>query len=185
MTYVESKIRHNRTYLGNRSRLTERENRLLTAKGDGGVGEGWSGSLRLADENYYTERRDDKVLLQSTGSYIQPPATSRNGEEYEKVYTAYIYIRLLCSSVSKESACNAGEPGLIPRLGRSPGEGNGNPLQYSCLGNPMDRGAWRATVMGSQRVGHGVTTTICVYIHITESLCSRNEHNIVNQLNFS
>ena len=43
----------------------------------------------------------------------------------------------------KESACNAGDPGLIPGLGRFPGEGNGNPLQYSCLGNPMDRGAWQ------------------------------------------
>jgi len=40
----------------------------------------------------------------------------------------------------KESACNAGDPGLIPGLGRSPGEGNGNPLQYSCLENPVDRG---------------------------------------------
>ena len=46
------------------------------------------------------------------------------------------------SSVGKEPACNAGDPGLIPRLGRSPGEGNGSPLQYSCLENPMDRGAW-------------------------------------------
>ena len=45
----------------------------------------------------------------------------------------------------KESACN-GDPGLIPGSGRSPGEGNGNPLQYSCLGNPMDREAWWATV---------------------------------------
>ena len=44
------------------------------------------------------------------------------------------------------SACNAGDPGLIPGLGRSPGEGN--PLQYSCLENSMDRGAWRATVHG-------------------------------------
>jgi len=50
------------------------------------------------------------------------------------------------SSVDKESACNAGDPGLIPGSGRSPGEGNGNPLQYSCLGNAMDRGAWQATV---------------------------------------
>ena len=55
-----------------------------------------------------------------------------------------------CSSVGKESACDAGDLGLIPVSGRSPGEGNGNPLQYSCLENPMDRGAWRATV-------HGVT----------------------------
>ena len=45
-------------------------------------------------------------------------------------------------SDGKESACNAGDPGSIPGLGRSPGEGNGNPLQYSCLENPMDGGAW-------------------------------------------
>ena len=51
-------------------------------------------------------------------------------------------------SDDKESACNAGEPGSILGLGRSPGEVNGNPLQYSCLENPMDRGAWRATVRG-------------------------------------
>ena len=51
-------------------------------------------------------------------------------------------------SEDKASACNAGDPGWIPGLGRSPGEGNGNPLQCSCLENPMDRGAWRATVHG-------------------------------------
>ena len=48
----------------------------------------------------------------------------------------------------KESACNAGDLGSIPGSGRSPGEGNGNPFQYSCLENPMDGGAWRATVHG-------------------------------------
>ena len=48
----------------------------------------------------------------------------------------------------KASACNTGDPGSIPGLGRSLGEGNGNPLQYSCLENPMDRGAWSATVHG-------------------------------------
>ena len=52
------------------------------------------------------------------------------------------------SSNGKESACNAGDLGLIPGLGRSPGEGNGNPLQYLCLENPMDRGAWLAIVHG-------------------------------------
>ena len=56
------------------------------------------------------------------------------------------------SSVAKESACNAGDPGLIPGLGRSPGEGNDNPLQYSCLENQMDKGAWWATVHGVARV---------------------------------
>ena len=70
-------------------------------------------------------------------------------------------LKFICTSVSmllgfpggsvvQNSPANAGDKGLIPGSGRSPGEGNGNPLQYSCLGNPMDRGAWRATV-------HGVT----------------------------
>ena len=51
-------------------------------------------------------------------------------------------------SVLKNPPANAGNVGSIPELGRSPGEGNGNPLQYSCLGNPMDRGAGWATVHG-------------------------------------
>ena len=51
-------------------------------------------------------------------------------------------------SDGKESACNARDLGSVPGLGRSPGEGNGNPLQHSCLENPMDRGAWWATVLG-------------------------------------
>ena len=53
-------------------------------------------------------------------------------------------------SDDKKSACNAGDPGSTPGLGRSPREGNGNPLQHSCLENPLDRGACQATV-------HGVT----------------------------
>ena len=55
-----------------------------------------------------------------------------------------------CSSVGKESACSSGDLGSIPGLGRFPGEGNGNPLQYHCLENLMDRGAWWAAF-------HGVT----------------------------
>ena len=58
----------------------------------------------------------------------------------------------------KETSCNAGDPSLIPGSGRSPGEGNGNQLQYSCLGNPMDRGAWWATVHGVSRVRHNLVT---------------------------
>ena len=61
-----------------------------------------------------------------------------------------LYIGLRWWLSGKESACNAGVSGLIPGSGRSPGEGNGNPLQYSCLENPMDRGAWWAVL-------HGVT----------------------------
>ena len=52
----------------------------------------------------------------------------------------------LGGSVVKNLSASAGDSSLIPGVGRSPGEGNGNPLQFSCLGNPMDRGAWRATV---------------------------------------
>ena len=61
-------------------------------------------------------------------------------------------------SDSKESAFNAGDQGLIPESERSPGEGNGNSLQYSCLENPMDRVAWWATVHGVARVGHDLAT---------------------------
>ena len=52
------------------------------------------------------------------------------------------------ASDGKASALSEGDLGSIPGLGRSPGEGNGNPLQYSCLENPMDGGAWQATVHG-------------------------------------
>ena len=63
------------------------------------------------------------------------------------------------------NAGDAGSMGSIPGSGRSPGERNGNPFQYSCLGNPMDRGAWQAT-------GHGVTesdTTECICVPIVTS----------------
>ena len=62
------------------------------------------------------------------------------------------------SSVGKESACNAGELGLIPGSGRSPAEGNGHLLQYSCLENSTDRGAWHATVRRVARVQHDLVT---------------------------
>ena len=64
------------------------------------------------------------------------------------------------SSDGKDSACNAGDPGLIPGSERSPGEGNDCPLQYSCLENPVDRGAWWATV-------HGVTKSRTWLSHFT------------------
>ena len=69
--------------------------------------------------------------------------------EREKHITPFLVTQL-----GKEPACNAGDAGLIPRLGRLPGEGNDNPVQYSCLKNPMDRGVWQAAVHGVTRVGH-------------------------------
>ena len=63
-----------------------------------------------------------------------------------------------CSLSGKESVCSAEDMGSVPWSRRAPGKGNGNPLQYSCLENPMDRGAWQATVHGVERVGHDLET---------------------------
>ena len=64
----------------------------------------------------------------------------------------------------KESACNVGDPGLILGLERSPGEGNGNPLQCSCQENYMDRGAWRATVCGITKSQTRLSTNTFTFI---------------------
>ena len=60
----------------------------------------------------------------------------------------YTYRASLVTQMVKNLGSNVGDLGSIPGLGRSPGEGNSHPLQYSCLGNPIDRGAWPATVLG-------------------------------------
>ena len=83
----------------------------------------------------------------------------------------HIYIKLLMVAlVVKNPPTNAGDArdmGSIPGLGRFPGRGYGNPLQHSCLGNHMNRGGWRATSMGSQRVGHdsAYTHLSTYYVH--------------------
>ena len=68
----------------------------------------------------------------------------------KKIMIKLVLFHFTDDSDSKESACNVGDLSSIPGLGRYPGEGNGNPFQYSCLKNPMERRAWPATV-------HGVT----------------------------
>ena len=83
------------------------------------------------------------------------------------LYILHIYETSPHSTVGKESACNAGHLGLIPGLGRSPVEGNGNPLQCSCLENPRDR-EWQATVHGVTRVRHDLATKpprLYIYLH--------------------
>ena len=78
----------------------------------------------------------------------------------------------LSSKTQPAKAGNAGDAGLIPGSGRSPGGGNGNPVQYSCLENPMDRGAWRTTVHGGTKSPTQLTdsscTTSCSYAKPTE-----------------
>ena len=68
----------------------------------------------------------------------------------------YKYLGYLDGSVVKNPPAKVGDVGSIPGLGRSPKEGNGNPPQQSCLGNPMDRGTWRATFHGVTRVRHNL-----------------------------
>ena len=102
----------------------------------------------------------------ATGSHpcmrIQPVSQNNTKEQVFKFLRKTIFkVRILYSTTftfkwlsSKESTCNAGDIGSTPASGRSPGEGNGNPLQYSCLENLMDREAWWAMVYGCKRVGH-------------------------------
>ena len=78
-------------------------------------------------------------------------------------------------SDGKESAFNAGDLGSIPELGRSPGGGNGNLLQYSCLGKSMDRGLWWAIVHGVARVRHGLATKTTTTIKVTQTASGRTE----------
>ena len=78
--------------------------------------------------------------------------------EYFSFLGMFIFLRVNNCPFKMFSFPNTSEPGLIPGLGRVPGEGNGNPLQYSCLRNPMNRRAWQATVHGVARVGHDLAT---------------------------
>ena len=99
--------------------------------------------LLHADKNYIaiTNAVDVAVELEC--------CLSVQKEAHVHTYTCAGFPR---SSVVKESDCDVGDLGSTPGLGRSPGEGNSNPLQYSCLENPMDRGAWQAIVYGVSRV---------------------------------
>ena len=79
---------------------------------------------------------------------------------YLRICKHFQFLQFPCGLDSKESACSVGDPSSIPESGRSPGKGNGNPLQYSCLENSMDREAWYAIILQRvrhnwwQRVGH-------------------------------
>ena len=88
------------------------------------------------------------VLAYSTSHCQSSPNLSKSGS---LSFKCYYCMGFPGGSDGKESACNAGNLGSIPGSGRSPGEGNGNPLQYSCLENSMDREAWQVKV---QRVGY-------------------------------
>ena len=97
--------------------------------------------------------------------FVKQPSSENNNAAWSKsVPTSYIHKLLehfwdLPGDLDgKESACSGGNRGSTTGLGISPGVGNGNPLQYSCLENPMDRGAWQAAVHGVARVRHDLAT---------------------------
>ena len=79
-------------------------------------------------------------------------------------YVSHLFWGFTSGAVVKNWLANAGDAGSIPGPGRSPGEGNGNPLQYSCLENPIVRGAWRATVHGVAKTQTGPSDSACTHL---------------------
>ena len=88
----------------------------------------------------------------------------------------------MVGSQVKVSACNAGDLGSIPGLGRSPGKGNGNPLQYSCLENPMDGGAWWATVHRVTKSRTRLSDFTSLHLKKTKELCPENYKTIMKEI---
>ena len=101
-----------------------------------------------------TRQGSNWCLLISRKSHLQNPHLLISGTK-----VLLLVLGLPQGLSGKESNCNVGNTGPIPGLGRSSGIGNGNPLQYSCLENPMDRGAWWATVHGLQKSWTWLTVT--------------------------
>ena len=104
-----------------------------------------------------------EIILMYLKHWIWPTATYTHTHSHSHIHT-YIYVGFPGGSWVKNPTANARDISLIPELGRSPGGGNVNPLQYPCLENPMDRGAWQAIqFMGSQRVGHDWATSLSLF----------------------
>ena len=105
-----------------------------------------------------------KICNNETEAVISGPRLTEKGS---LLFWHSVYVEgFPDGSAGEETACNVGDTSLIPKLGRSAREGNGNPLQYSCLENSMDRGAWQATVLGVTKSQTGLSSTSTRSMHI-------------------
>ena len=133
----------------------------------GGMGTRGSESVPLQGHSKFnpsTPNQPSEVIRRRHLSTRKKKSTS-DTEQKEILHVAFPG-----GSDGKESACNPGDPGPIPGWERPPGEGNGNPLQYSCLENPMDRGAGRATVHGVAKESDMTEQlTLFIFFHDCES----------------
>ena len=111
----------------------------------------WGHKALDTTEQLNNNKADSKIYTEAQMPRITKPIIKRKNNvgrftlQTSNLLQSYNKLGFLCSSEGKASICNAGEPGLIPGLGGSPGEGNNNPIQYSWLENSMDRGAWWGT----------------------------------------
>ena len=101
-------------------------------------------------------------LLQCMHACQVASVVSSSVQPYGQIYAIMCQMGFPGGSDGQESACNVGDLGSIPRLGRSPGGGHGNSLWYSCLENPMDRGAWQATAHGFAELDTTECVSTCV-----------------------
>ena len=114
----------------------------------------WGHKALDTTEQLNNNKADSKIYTEAQMPRITKPIIKRKNNvgrftlQTSNLLQSYNKLGFLCSSEGKASICNAGEPGLIPGLGGSPGEGNNNPIQYSWLENSMDRGAWWPTIHG-------------------------------------
>ena len=111
------------------------------------------------------------IILPLSGKILWPPTHPNLPDPIEILSPVLSLLGFPGGSIGKESACNAGDLGSIPGSGRSLGEGNGYPLQYSCMENSMDRGAWRATV-------HGITESAVIFLNRKEGKEGKQDYHL-------
>ena len=119
---------------------------------------------------------------QKAGYFLREKGLEKEKQNENKMQNIILVNGFLHGSGGKESACNVGDMGSIPRSGRSPGEGHGNPLQYSCLENPMGRGPGRLQSTGLQRVRHDWSNWACVHMHLDKLPVMQRDRSLLRNV---